>query len=51
MKMEEKTATQPGEKNAKEQPRKPNESGSLRIEDFVRITDPNTKRAYVEKRG
>jgi len=31
--------------------RSPNDAGSLRVEGFVRITDPNTKRVYVETRA
>lgn len=49
--MDEKKATQPGDQNAKEKARKPNESGSLRVEGFIRITDPNTKQVYVEGRA
>lgn len=31
--------------------RLPNDAGSLRVEGFVRIADPNTKRVYVETRA
>lgn len=31
--------------------KKPNESGSLQIDGFVKIYDPNTKETYVEKRA
>lgn len=31
--------------------RKPNETGSISVEGFVRIFDPKTKEVYVEKRA
>lgn len=34
-----------------QQPRRPNETGSISVEGFVRIFDPNTKEKFVEKRA
>ena len=31
--------------------RKPNETGSISVEGFVKIFDPNTKQVLVQKRG
>jgi len=31
--------------------KKPNETGSISVEGFVRIFDPNTKEKFVEKRA
>ena len=45
---------QPTPKEAVEQqprPKKPNETGSISVEGFVRIFDPNTKEKFVEKRA
>jgi len=46
------------EKNAPTQPntagqptRKPNDTGSISVEGFVKIFDPNTKEVIVEKRA
>lgn len=33
------------------QPKKPNDTGSISVEGFVRIFDPNTKEKFVEKRA
>ncbi len=33
------------------QPKRPNETGSINVEGFVRIFDPNTKEKFVEKRA
>ena len=33
------------------QPKRPNETGSISVEGFVRIFDPNTKEKFVEKRA
>lgn len=38
------------EVNAQVPPKRPNESGSLRIDSFVKIHDPNTKEVIVETR-
>jgi hypothetical protein len=32
-------------------PRRPNESGTIKVEGFVRIFDPKTQKVYVEKRA
>ena len=32
-------------------PKKPNETGSISVEGFVRIFDPKTKENFVEKRA
>jgi hypothetical protein len=32
-------------------PKRPNETGSIRVEGFVRIHDPKTKEVFVEKRA
>ena len=34
-----------------QKPKKPNETGSLQIDGFVKIFDPNNKEVYVEKRA
>lgn len=31
--------------------RKPNETGAISVQGFVRIFDPNTKKIFVEKRA
>ena len=36
---------------AESAPKKPNETGSIRVEGFVKIYDPNTKETFVEKRA
>lgn len=38
---------------AQQQPpkKRPNETGSISVEGFVRIFDPNTKEKFVEKRA
>jgi|LakMenEpi03Aug12_release.lakeMendotaPanAssembly.Ray.scaffolds.fasta_scaffold08843_3 hypothetical protein len=35
----------------KDMQRKPNETGSINVQAFLRIFDPNTKKIIVEKRG
>lgn len=46
---EKNTPTQP---NTPAQPsRKPNDTGSISVEGFVKIFDPNTKEVMVEKRA
>ena len=42
---------QPEAKPTQPAPRKPNETGSISVEGFVRIFDPKTKEVYVEKRA
>jgi hypothetical protein len=36
---------------AESAPKKPNDTGSIRVEGFVKIYDPNTKEIFVEKRA
>jgi hypothetical protein len=44
--------TQQAQEIAKQQsPKRPNETGSISVEGFVRIFDPNTKEKFVEKRA
>jgi len=47
---ENKTPTQPV-LELKTAPKRPNETGSISVEGFVRIFDPNTKEKFVEKRA
>jgi hypothetical protein len=42
-----KQTAQPAQPSAK----KPNETGSISVEGFVKIFDPNTKEKFVEKRA
>jgi hypothetical protein len=37
--------------NTPQPPKKPNETGSIRVEGFVKIHDPKTKETFVEKRA
>ena len=46
---EQKPAGQVAEQQSK--PKRPNETGSISVEGFVRIFDPNTKEKFVEKRA
>ena len=32
-------------------PKRPNETGSISVEGFIKIFDPNTKKVFVEKRA
>jgi hypothetical protein len=32
-------------------PKKPNETGSISVQGFIKIFDPATKKVYVEKRA
>lgn len=44
--------SQPKETVEQQSPKKrPNETGSINVEGFVRIFDPNTKEKFVEKRA
>jgi hypothetical protein len=43
-------STQP-KTDQKPTPRRPNETGSVSVEAFVKIFDPKTKRVFVEKRA
>ena len=47
---ENKTPTPPVQE-VKTQAGRPNETGSISVEGFVRIFDPNTKEKFVEKRA
>ena len=47
---ENKAPTQPVQEN-KPVAKRPNETGSISVEGFVRIFDPNTKEKFVEKRA
>ena len=48
----EKNAQQPAQtKPAAPKPKRPNETGAVSVEGFVKIFDPNTKENYVEKRA
>ena len=44
------TQKQP-ESATKSQAKRPNETGSISVEGFVKIFDPNTRETYVEKRA
>jgi hypothetical protein len=43
--------TQPTETVTQSPTKRPNETGSISVEGFVRIFDPNTKEKFVEKRA
>jgi hypothetical protein len=43
------TQTQPVQQQPA--PKKPNDTGSISVEGFVRIFDPETKEVFVEKRA
>ena len=43
--------TKPEAVKPQPQPKRPNETGSISVEGFVRIFDPNTKEKFVEKRA
>lgn len=36
---------------AKPAPKRPNETGSISVEGFIKIFDPETKKVFVEKRA
>jgi hypothetical protein len=42
---------QPATPQAQSAPKRPNETGSISVEGFVRIFDPKTKEIFVEKRA
>lgn len=50
---QDKNQAQSGDKKAKPvtSEKRPNETGSISVEGFVRIFDPNTKEKFVEKRA
>ena len=43
--------TQKNQTLVKPESKKPNETGSIRVEGFVKIYDPNNKEIFVEKRA
>jgi len=43
--------SKPEQPKKQQNERKPNDSGSIRVEGHVRIFDPNTKQTHVEKRA
>jgi hypothetical protein len=47
----EKINQQPVTPQAKPADKRPNETGSISVEGFVRIFDPKTKETFVEKRA
>jgi hypothetical protein len=49
--MNESTTGQKPEKSNNTPAKKPNETGSISVEGFVRIFDPNTKEKFVEQRA
>jgi hypothetical protein len=49
--MNENTAGKTPEKSNNTPAKKPNETGSISVEGFVRIFDPNTKEKFVEQRA
>ena len=44
-------AQQPKETATQSPTKRPNETGSISVEGFVKIFDPNTKEKFVEKRA
>ena len=44
-------STQPTQAAPQTPPKRPNETGSISVEGFVKIFDPNTKEKFVEKRA
>ena len=44
-------SNQPAQQKPVATPKRPNETGSLQIDSFVKIFDPNNKEVYVEKRA
>jgi hypothetical protein len=47
----EKNAQQPAQNKPGTQPKRPNETGAISVEGFVKIFDPKTKETFVEKRA
>jgi hypothetical protein len=43
--------TQKNQNAVQPESKKPNETGSIRVEGFVKIYDPNSKEIFVEKRA
>ena len=44
------TTTQ-SQQTAQQPAKRPNETGTISVQGFVRISDPNTKQVFVEKRA
>ena len=42
---------QPVGQQNKQQPRKPNETGTIHVQGYMRIYDPKTQKTYVEGRA
>ena len=49
--MNEKTSANQPNTPANSANKRPNETGSIRVEGFVKIFDPNTKEKFVEQRA
>jgi len=49
--MKEKNTTQQTKPESKTTARRPNETGSISVEGFVKIFDPKSKEVFVEKRA
>jgi hypothetical protein len=49
--MTEKVTQKQPESKVQPAPRKPNETGTISVEGFVKIFDPNSKETFVEKRA
>ena len=49
--MNEKTESKQPAPAAEQAPKRPNETGTLQVDGFVKIFDPNTKEVFVEKRA
>ena len=49
--MNQNSEKQPSENQKTVQPSRPNDTGSISVEGFVKIFDPSTKEVYVEKRA
>ena len=47
----EKTTQQPAKPQTQSAAKRPNETGSISVEGFVRIFDPKTQEIFVEKRA
>jgi hypothetical protein len=47
----EKNAQQPAQVKPVAGPKRPNETGAVSVEGFVKIFDPKTKETFVEKRA
>jgi hypothetical protein len=47
----EKNTKQPAQNKSGNKPKRPNETGAISVEGFVKIFDPKTKETFVEKRA